>query len=290
MLGRLGMDVGLFDDVQSRGPIRAVEREAFYQLLWIVGKVGSKELISLAERNLNATRARWVEKLALASEEQHRALIREVIRRGDDGRYSVAPLFNVPQQIIGELVVFDGVARRVVQVDVGASPNNSRPSDVARRFGIEHYYEMQVFTDDSQNYPIVFCVRELPTGFPMGGDLRIPVRVAGFFFKDWQYTTRRTRTDETADGNLAALPAQFAPLLIGRAPLVLQIKPPESQIAQWVLGSVFVLAMAGFWAAAWWFARDSRKFDDRTRVARMPQDVGETLQELHVPAAKAPLN
>ena len=94
-----------------------------------------------------------------------------MIRRADEGRYSVAPLFNEPQQHVGELVVFDGVARRVVRVDVGTRPDGSGPSDVAQRFGFREYYEMEVFTDDSQNYPLVFCVRELPPGLPTGGTL-----------------------------------------------------------------------------------------------------------------------
>ena len=51
---------------------------------------------------------------------------------------------------------------------------------------------MEVFTEDSQNRPLVFCVRELPPGMPTGGDLREPIRVAGFFFKSWRYRTCAT--------------------------------------------------------------------------------------------------
>jgi hypothetical protein len=289
-LGALGMDVGLFDDVQSRGSIRAVEREAFYQMLWAAGKIGANQLVRSAERNLDEFRAQWTEELSSAADDQHRALAREVIRRADEGRYSVAPLFNEPQLHIADLFVFDGVARRVVRVDTDSRPGGSGPSDVARRFGIRNYYEMQVFTDDSQNYPLVFCVRELPVGFPTGDDLRVPVRLAGFFFKDWQYTTRGTRSAETGQGSPAAAPVQFAPLLVGRAPFVLQFASSDNQKTQWILAGVFLLLLAGVAGMAWWFTRDDRRFGQRLRAARLSDNVGQSLQALSVPAESESMN
>jgi hypothetical protein len=179
--------------------------------------------------------------------------------------------------------MFDGVARRVVRVDVGTRPDGRGESDVARRFGIREYYEMQVFTDDSQNYPLVFCVRELPAGFPIGGDVRVSVRVAGFFFKDWLYTTRGTRSDDAGEGDAAGPAAQFAPLLVGRAPLVLQMDSAQNSMVQWILAGVFVLTLAGVWALAWWFACDNRRFHQRLRAASSSPEVGQSLKELLVP-------
>ena len=97
------MDVGLLDDVQSRGTIQVAEREPFYQMLGAAGRIDSKQLIRAAQDNLEATRARWAKALSSSPAEAQRALAQEVIRRADEGRYSVAPLFNEPQQHVGEL-------------------------------------------------------------------------------------------------------------------------------------------------------------------------------------------
>jgi hypothetical protein len=290
MLGRLGVDVGLLDGVDPRGTIRAAEQEPFYQMLRAAGRIDSKQLIRAAQDSLDATRARWAQELSSSVDPARRALAQEVIRWADEARYSVAPLFNEPQQHIGELVVFDGIARRVVRVDVGTRPNGSGPSEVAHRFGFREYYEMEIFTDDSQNYPLVFCVRELPHGMPTGGALEVPVRVAGFFFKDWRYTTRGTRNDDTREIDANASRAQFAPLLIGRGPVVLQIEYAANQVTQWVLGGVFLLALAGIWATAWWFARGDRQFAARNKGVELSPPAGQFLKDLNVPDANEPMN
>ena len=200
ILGSLGMDVGLLDGVRSRGQIRGEEREAFYQMLDAVGRIGAHQLARFAQGNLERQRERWYA-AANTPDRSRRALAHEVLRRANDGRYSVAPLFNEPEQNIGQLFTFDGAARRVVRIEVGTRKDGG-PSDVVRRFGIDHYYEIEVFTDDSQNYPLVFCVRELPAGLEPGGNQHVPVRIGGFFFKDWLYTARGTFSG--ANGDTAA--------------------------------------------------------------------------------------
>jgi hypothetical protein len=289
MLGHLGFDVGLLEDVESRGAIRAAEREPFYQMLRASGRIDAAQLIRAAHDNLGPTRARWAKELSASPVEPRGALAREVIRRADEGCYSVAPLFNQPKEHKGELAVFDGVARRVVRVDVGTRPDG-HASEVANRFGFREYYEMEVFTDDSQNYPLVFCFRELPPELATGGALEVPVRIAGFFFKNWLYTTRGTRNDEPRDGEPNAPRAQYAPLLIGRGPILLQIERQENQVAQWVMGGVFLLALAGVWATAWWFARGDRQFAARTRGAGFSLPAAQSLNDLKVPAANEPIN
>jgi hypothetical protein len=277
VLGTLGMDVGLLDDIRTRGPIRAEEREAFYRLLDAVGRIGANQLIRFASGNLVNIRNRWQRELEVGQDDARRALAQEVVRRAKLELYSVAPLFNDPERHIGELVVLEGVARRVVRVDVATRPNADGPSDVARRFGIKHYYEMEVFTDDSQNYPVVFCVRELPAGFPIEDKLHVPVRVAGFFFKDWLYTTRGEAS-------------QYAPLLVGRGAVVLDVQQGGTQWPRAVAGGLFLLALAGVWAAAWWFARSDRKFAARTPAAGFSLPKGQSLNELNVVATNQPMN
>ena len=203
VLGTLGVDVGLLDGVRQRRPISGTEREPFYQVLDAAGRLGANELVRFAGHNLQSVKKFWSDEAqrlaALANESpttvnsadrQRLQMAREVQSRAAEGLYSVAPLFNDPEQQVGELVAFDGTARRVARVDVGQHADGTA-SDVARRFGIDHYYEIDLFTDDSQNNPIVFCVRELPPGFPIGNNLHEPVRIAGFFFKSWSFRSRR---------------------------------------------------------------------------------------------------
>lgn len=219
-----------------------------------------------------------------------RALAHEVIDRAKAGRYSVAPLFNDAARQIGQLIVVDCAARRVVRVDLSSGGDGGAPSDVARRFGIDHYYEMQVFTDDSQNYPLVFCVRELPPGLPTGDDLHVPVRVAGFFFKDWLYTTRGTRDMDTGELDPRNGKQQHAPLLIGRAPILLQVEDEGRGAAQLVGGGLFLLALGGIWGAAWWLSRSDRRFAERRRKAANALPPGQSLDDLNLPPADEPIN
>jgi hypothetical protein len=193
-------------------------------------------------------------------------------------------LFNAPQEQIGQLAVVDGVARRVVRVEVGSRPPDDGPSDVASRFGFDHYYEMEVYTDDSQNYPLVFCMRELPTGFSVGGNLHAPVRVAGFFFKDWLYRTRKSGVDGDAGQ------PQYAPLLIGRAPLVLPAQAGSGEAARLVGGGLFLLALVVFVAAIAWLARDDRRFRQRTPSSHFSLPPGQSLNDLSVPDTAEPIN
>ena len=283
VLGFGGMDVGLLDQIQKRGRIRPEERETFYQMLGAVNHLGAHELIQFADRALPAWRAAWEQKLKNASSASRRKLASEVVRAADAGRYSVAPLFNEPQNHIGQLFVFDGVARRVVRVEIGKGPDGREVSDVARRFGIDHYYEIEVFTGDSQNYPVIFCVRDLPDGFPIGANLHESVRVAGFFFKDWLYRTRQM------GGNDDAGRAQYAPLLIGRAPVILQIEKGRGATARLVGGGLFVLILAGIWFAAAWYARSDRVFRKRTIVTTYSLPPGQSLNDLNVPAVDEPM-
>jgi hypothetical protein len=208
-------------------------------------------------------------------------LAREALNRAKSGSYSVAALFNDPQSQIGQLVVVDGAARRVVRVEAGAPSDGRSSSDVARRFGLDHYYEMEVFTDDSQNYPLVFVMRELPKGFPTGDSLHVPVRVAGFFFKDWLYHTRGAGDGD--DGHGLSDPAQYAPLLIGNAPLVIE-EVKGNGLGRWIGGGLFLLALGAICVTAAWFARGDRQFRERTRAANYSLSPGTSLDNLHIPA------
>jgi hypothetical protein len=121
-------------------------------------------------------------------------------------------------------------------------------------------------------------VRELPPGFPTGGTIHVPVRIAGFFFKDWLYHTRGAANG----GN-----AQYAPLLIGRAPLVLATDQGRGA-AQFALGGMFVVALAGVWALVAWYARGDRRFQERISASFSPPP-GQSLNDLNLSAADQPM-
>jgi hypothetical protein len=298
ILGSLGMDVGLLDQVRSHGRLRTGDaaeaaryndqREAFYQMLNAAGRIGANQLVRFANGNLDTIRGEWEREMKAARDDNRRALAREVIERAKDGRYSVAPLFNDAARQIGQLIVVDGAARRVVHVNADATADG-KPSDVARRFGTDDYYEMQVFTDDSQNYPLMFCVRELPAGLPIGDDLHVPVRIAGFFFKDWLYTTRGTRDLETGELLPGEGKQQHAPLLVGRAPILLQLEEGKGT-ARLVGGGLFLLALGGIWATAWWLSRGDRRYAARRRESVHSLPPGQSLNDLNLPAAGEPMN
>lgn len=227
-LGRLGMDVGLLDDLRpdeatpaegrfsavaadhlDRFRLTARNREAFYQMLAAVGRSEPGQL------------ERWARE-----------------RRSGGLTDSVVPLFNEPLQQRGRLVTLSGQTREITEILVS-------DSDVRERFDIDRYYVIFLFTDDSQGNPLAFCVRRLPPGLSPGGGPRFnePVRVTGFFFNTWAYRSR-----ETDEGGRVKW--QLAPLLMGREPEW----NPRPSAARRASNPAGWLAIAAFFAAAIWLA------------------------------------
>jgi hypothetical protein len=290
ILGTLLIDVGQLDLVESRGRIRPQERDMFYEIMSAASLIKPSTLARIAKDDLPVVKQEWEARLQSGESERRKVLAREVIRRADEGRYSVAMLFNDPEPQIGRLFVFDGVARRAVRVEVGGASRDGESSAIAQLHDIDHYYELEVFTDDSQNYPLIFCVRELPEGFPVGGGIHVPVRMAGFFFKNWLYSTRGGQPqDETIDGKAPGPRAQFAPLLIGPSPMVLPPAQPVGHAGRFVLGGLFVLGLLGIWIASVRFARDDRRFREKTPAASFSLPPGQSLNDLNLPAVEVPM-
>jgi hypothetical protein len=283
LLGGLGMDVALLDGVKNHQPIRAEERDAFFAMLAAVGESGANQLIRFARGNLAEVAQAWSAETE-SPENSRRLLAREVAERAAKGLYSVAPLFNDADRQIGRLVALEGVTRRVTRIDLGVSADG-QPSDVPKIYGFDRYYELDLFTDDSQNRPIVFCVRELPGGFPTGAGLDERVRVAGFFFKSWHYLPRGDRAG-TANTENAAVVASgrglISPLLVGRAPVQLVLEEGPSRIGDLVAGGLFILAFAAVWGLVWWYSRDERQFHERTLKPAYALPAGTSLDPLNL--------
>ncbi|NUQ63834.1 MAG: hypothetical protein HUU20_15260 [Pirellulales bacterium] len=266
-LGGLGMDVGLLDEVQQEeiagGPNDAAagidirklrltgnDREAFYQMLAAVGRTRPKQLLQEAQRRVAAS--------------------------GRDS-YSVVPLFNQPQSQIGRLVVLSGNARRVIPIPID-------DKDITARLGISRYYEIYLFTEDSQDNPLVFCVRELPPGMPIGAGPQYgeEVTIAGFFFKTWAY--RRSSQDGTD-----AVQWQLAPLLIGREAVWIPRQANRTSPVYGAIGSgLFVLVLTGLGLAVWLYGRSDRKARKFTIERQLVPEGGIALDQLALDADGKP--
>ena len=209
LLGKLGMDVGLLDDVRDQRAIGSDERECFYQMLSAVERSKSGELDRAADAQLAQRRQEQSLGLGkLAGNPQQQAGVRREQKKAAQNVDDVVPLFNDAEAQRGKLFVLEGDARRAIEIKV-------EDPDIVRRFGIHNYYEIELFTDDSQNNPIVFCVASLPPGMPQGEDIHERVRIAGFFLKTWAYPIRHTSDGLGADGQ-PLVRQQLAPLLMGR--------------------------------------------------------------------------
>ena len=241
LLKELGVDAETLATVVDQRSLTAKEHEAFYAVLHAVGETPASQLVRLAQRGLQGYAVRQQE----PSTHQQRLAAGEVARQAKQRRYSVAPLFGDGPSQRGELVVFDAIVRRVIQIEV--------TKDAA----LDHYYELEAFPEDSQNLPLVFCMRELPAGFPVGEGIRQPARLAGFFFKQWVY---RTRQPDTAGGDRR----QYAPLLIGRAPLALATPGAADQRPGALLGIVGAGLLVATVAWLWQSARADRQYDKST--------------------------
>lgn len=211
-LARAGMDISLLDEVKHRQPFVpstiSREGEAFYEMLSAAAGINLESLVRLAADEIARRTPQWQraadeaeaalralspapqrseqEQAQAKTLQRRRAIALAAIDRHAQGLSSVAPLFLLPELETGRLVYIEGVARRAVAINVASEHAPARsPASAAT------YYEVEVFTADSENLPVVCCVAELPPQFPTGDAIREPVSVAGFFFKQWVYRSRQ---------------------------------------------------------------------------------------------------
>jgi hypothetical protein len=286
-LVRHGFDAALLDEVKQRRPFgkagESLEAEAFYEILAILAKTEPKELVRLVRERLPAigesataaaadaaarVKAIGTELQSAAPESsrelqtelakwrRRRALEVQVAERAARGLSSVWPMFETPEQVSGDAFLIEGTARRAMRIVVDHSAVASQTP------GLREYYELDVFTTDSQNQPVICCVARLPEGFPQGELIREPVRVAGIFFKRWAYARR---ADEPTARN-AKMPERLAPpVLLAAEPqwLPTQAATRPANRGLWA-GAAFAGAVAAMWFI---LARVAR----RDRLARARQ-------------------
>ncbi len=278
-LGDLGFDWGLFDDLRPDTTVAGEDAEAAG---W---KRGDPRYFQLTSRN----RECFYQMLAAAARTaagELRALATERLKRLGKEEYSVAPLFNEPEEQHGRLVKLSGTARQVMRVRVG-------DADVVARFGIHEYYQVFLFTEDSWSRrgepgrnPIVFCAAELPEGMPIGAgpDFAERVTAAGFFFNRWAYRNRASGDAATAGGQW-----QLAPLLVARD---LAWHPPEEPASNPYVAAIavgaFVLVLLGIWLALWRCGRGDRGFRKRVIARMYDREAGASLDAVARRAEDAP--
>jgi len=296
LLARYGMDVALLEEVRHKRPFVkpeiSREGEAFYATLQAFSQVKPQELFQRAQENVALVAARWRARQAEFQREHQgleaklttttdgaarqslqkqieqakskRGLAAAVLKQAEAGRSSVAPMFLQPEKEVGELLVIEGMARRAVRVDRSETDSDEAASDKAtgeKAGNLEEYYELEVFTSDSQNLPIVCCVVRLPEGFPIGDEIRAPVRLSGVFFKLWRY---RSRQLVESAGETTRQRQLYTPVVLGHMPTWL--KRAAHRDSRWAFwgGIAFLSVLVTLWICLAWLARS----DHQARLRR----------------------
>ena len=252
LLEDLGVDLNLLNNISDRQAFTQAERDPFYAILEAVGQTPARQLARLAEGGLpQYAKKHGIELVADAKRPTDRQAIMSLLvsQSAEEGKYSSPILFGIAEPQRGELLSFDGTVRRVVRIDVPNEP-------------VGYYYELELFPDDSQNLPLVFCMREIPEGFPVGDEIRLPARLTGFFFKQWAYRTRHRGESAGEDAR------QFAPLLIGRAPIPLAMPNAADNRPGLVVGIVGTLLILSIAAGVWYLNRLDSSYEIKLKTVR----------------------
>jgi len=238
LLGRLGVDQGLFDTVVDGRQLVPGDAEAFWAVLAAAGRCPGEELAAAAGRP------------------------------GD-----ILPLIDPAQRWFeghrGTPFTVEGVMRRATRVEVDDPL-------VVERIGADHYWELFVFVPTplleingrlQDDYPIVCCVRTLPAGMPTGPRIGERVRVSGFAFKRYGYPLPDVSISSSQGDRRQQGQRQETALLVGREPVWLPAPSPARAVDALGWGFLGVAAVVGLAVAvaAWTLARDRRA---RERQAR----------------------
>jgi hypothetical protein len=236
--GALGMDYGLFDFVVDGQKLAAGDTEAFYAALAAVGRAAPAGGDEAA---------------------------------GPPG--DIVPLINPGSGWFakhrGEPFTIEGVARRATRIEVDDPLRR-------RQLGTDHYWELYVFVRTpllkvhgrlQEDYPVVCCVRTLPSAMPTGQQISERVRVAGFAFKRYGYPLPDVRISSSQGDKEQKGQRQETALLIGNQARWRPAPSPTGQVDAlgWIFLAIAAVIGIAIALAAWSFARDSRRRDRRAR-------------------------
>ncbi len=260
LLGNLGMDVGLFDDVRetNRKALGSLDREGFYQLLAAAGRAEPVDLFNRSE-----------------------------------GSFELEPMLNRPETQHGRLVSFTATARRIQRIIVD-------DEDIQQRFDIHHYYQVDMFVPlgdqevrlgksrggkeapvFSTSYPVTCCVLGLPKGLKNTGDVNQEVRIAGFYFKLWPVKTDFvTAFDERQ--------RQPEPLFIATTPRVVERSRATNPIWGWIGGASFLVVLLGIVLGLWLFRRTDKRFEEVVLRRQFEVKQGKSLDDMGIESQDGP--
>lgn len=238
LLGRLGVDQGLFDSVVDGRQLVPGDAAAFWAVLAAAGRCPGEELAGAA-----------------------------------GGPGDIVPLIDPARRWFeerrGTPFTVEGVARRATRIEVD-------DPIIAKQIGTDHYWELFVFVPTpllkindrlQDDYPIVCCVRALPPGMPTGPRIGERVRVSGFAFKRYGYPLPDVTISSSQGERRQQGQRQETALLVGREPVWLPAPSPARAVDAlgWgFLGIAAVVALAVA-LAAWTLARDRRAQNRQVR-------------------------
>lgn len=245
LLAQHGMDAALWDTVKQRGkfasPETSREAEAFFSCLTALKLIPATQLAEQVSEHL----AHQAETGSIKGGKTERQISATVAEHAQQGLSSVVPLFLTPAEHVGELVRLEGIARRAVKIVEETGPDNDNLGNRT------DYYELELFTPDSQNLPVVCCVSQLPKGFPLGDEIREQVRIEGVFFKSWRYRSRKL---VDSSGETTRQQQRYTPVVLAGTVAWIQAAPDQS--GWWGLaagiGFLFLLALAWYNFAVHW--------------------------------------
>ena len=188
------------------------------------------------------------------------------LKAGDTGRQELGSLLQQPQDRQGESFAVEGVARRIRRIEV---PD----ADVQTRFGIDHYFEIDLFLPlgDAKirlgegkgegpvfhnTFPATLVARELPPGSDADENLHEQIRAVAVFFKIWTYESRYA-------GKFGQV--QPAPLFVAFSPTIVPSGTNSSWVMNAGIGSILCIGLSAL-ALLVWFTRPQK----RRQVAEGP--------------------
>jgi hypothetical protein len=228
-LTKRGFDWGLFDEKFRAGngrPMGDADREAFYQLLDIVGRENPNQLLAVGSEPL-----------------------------------AVVPLLAKPTERHGDIVLVKGIARRIVKVLV-EDPDIQARFGIDHYYEIDMFLPLGKTTvrmgKDSTGelnpvynnaFPATLIVRELPPGVVEGENISEHLETAAIFFKVWSYRSAYTEKFNKL---------QPAPMFIAQRPTPYR----EIRAANWITDALVGAALGGaalvLILVLWFFQRTDR--------------------------------
>ncbi|MEX0727409.1 MAG: hypothetical protein WEB58_13985 [Planctomycetaceae bacterium] len=150
-------------------------------------------------------------------------------------------LFKHPEAYVGKSVTLSGYTRRLITASADPNP-----------YGVKTLYELWLFTDDSQNNPLVVVCTDIPPDLPRGDELINGISVTGYFFKLYGYDAADSR--------------RLAPMILAHR---VEWNPPSAPpmlVSPWVLypGLIAVIGLILFFL--WYMAYRDRMNSPLKRV------------------------